>query len=103
VSPASPVVGPGYGFGNSAVGFIRSMQLWNLDVALVKDIFVTETKLLQFRAEGYNVLNHMVLDVPGTSIAPTFSNGSVSYGTAGVVGNIANTPRSLQLALKFMF
>ena len=103
VSPASPAVGPGYGFGNAPVGAMRSMQFWNLDVALVKNIFVTEKKQLQFRAEGYNVLNHMVLDVPGTSIAPSYSGGTVGYGTAGVVSNIANTPRSLQLALKFMF
>ena len=79
------------------------MPFWNLDVALVKDFAITEHKRLQFRAEGYNVLNHMVLDVPGTSIAPSFSGGVVSYGTAGVVGNIANIPRSLQLAMKFMF
>ena len=103
VSPSSPAVGPGYGFGNAPVGGLRSMQFWNLDVALVKNIFVTEKKQLQFRAEGYNVLNHMVLDVPGTSIAPSYSGGTVGYGTAGVVSNIANTPRSLQLALKFMF
>jgi hypothetical protein len=103
VSPASPTVGPGYGFGNAPVGGMRSMGFWNLDVALVKNIVITESKRLQFRAEGYNVLNHMVLDVPGTSIAPNFSGGAVSYGTAGVVSNIANVPRSLQLALKFMF
>ena len=78
------------------------MQFWNLDVALVKNFAITETKRLQFRAEGYNVLNHMVLDVPGTSIAPSYSSGSISYGTAGVVTNIANTPRSLQLAMKIM-
>jgi hypothetical protein len=103
VSPASPAVGPGYGFGNAPVGGMRSMGFWNLDVALVKNVYLTETKQLQFRAEGYNVLNHMVLDVPGTSIAPSYSGGTVSYGTAGVVSNIANFPRSLQLALKFMF
>jgi hypothetical protein len=103
VSPSSPLVSPGYGFGNAPVGDLRSMQFWNLDVALVKDFYVTETTRLQFRAEGYNVLNHMVLDVPGTSIAPSYSGGTVSYGTAGVVSNIANVPRSLQLALKFSF
>jgi hypothetical protein len=45
----------------------------------------------------------MVLGVPGNSIAPSYSNGSISYGTAGVVSSIANIPRQLQLALKFMF
>jgi hypothetical protein len=64
---------------------------------------VNRTAELQFRAEAFNVFNHMVLAAPGTSIAPSFSNGAVSYGSAGVITNIANTPRSMQLALKFLF
>jgi hypothetical protein len=79
------------------------MRWINLDVAVAKDIPITETKKLQFRAEAFNVFNHMVLDVPGTSITPSYANGSISYGTAGVVSNIANIPRQLQLALKFLF
>ena len=58
---------------------------------------------LQFRAEAFNLANHMVLGVPGTSIAPSYSSGNISYGSAGVVTGIANTPRELQLALKFLF
>jgi hypothetical protein len=79
------------------------MRWINVDVALVKDIPIGETKRLQFRAEAFNVFNHMVLGVPGTSIAPSFSSGTVSYGSAGVISSIANIPRELQLALKFMF
>jgi hypothetical protein len=45
----------------------------------------------------------MILGVPGNSIAPAFSAGTISYGNAGVVTGIANVPRELQLALKFMF
>jgi hypothetical protein len=45
----------------------------------------------------------VVLGVPGTSIAPSFSNGTVSYGSAGVISSIASTPRELQLAAKFSF
>ncbi len=103
VSPASLAVGPGYGFGDAAIGGLRSMQFINMDVALVKNIVIRESKSLQFRAEAFNVFNHMVLGVPGTSIAPSFSGGNVSYGTAGVISSIANTPRELQLALKFLF
>jgi hypothetical protein len=103
VSPASLSVGPGYGFGNAPIGGMRSMRWINLDVVVAKDIPITETKRLQFRAEAFNVFNHMVLGVPGNSIAPSYSNGSISYGTAGVVSSIANIPRQLQLALKFMF
>ena len=85
------------------------MRSINMDVVLVKNILIGETKRLQFRAEAFNVFNHMVLGLPGTtgtgaaSISPSFSNGAVSYGTAGTVSTIANTPRQLQLALKFLF
>jgi hypothetical protein len=85
------------------MGFLRTMRWINLDVVLAKDIPISETKRLQFRAEAFNVFNHMILAAPGTSIAPSSSNGAISYGSAGVISNIANTPRSLQLALKFMF
>jgi hypothetical protein len=78
------------------------LRLISMDV-LVKNILIGESKRLQFRAEAFNVFNHMVLGVPGTSIAPSFSNGAVSYGTAGVITGIANTPRELQLAMKFLF
>ena len=103
VSPASLAVGPGYGFGDAPIGGLRSMRWINVDFALAKNFAITEQKQIQFRAEAFNMFNHMVLGVPGTSISPSFSNGQVSYGSAGVVSSIANTPRQLQLALKFMF
>jgi hypothetical protein len=79
------------------------MRWINVDFALVKNFPITESKHLQFRAEAFNMFNHMILGVPGTSIGPSFSNGTISYGSAGVVSSIANTPRELQLALKFLF
>jgi hypothetical protein len=103
VSPASLLVGPGYGFGDTPLGLIRTMRWINMDVALAKNINITETKQIQFRAEAFNVFNHMVLAAPGGSIAPSYSSGSISYGGAGVITNIANYPRSMQLALKFIF
>jgi Carboxypeptidase regulatory-like domain/TonB dependent receptor len=110
VSPASPEVGPGYGFGDAPLGNLRSMRFINMDFSLTKNFVFTETKQLQFRAEAFNVFNHMVLGVPGStggtsapSIAPSYSNGAISYGNAAVVSSIANSPRELQLALKFSF
>jgi len=103
VSPASLAVGPGYGFGDTPIGFLRTMRWINMDVSLAKDIRITESKTLQFRAEAFNVFNHMILGAPGTSIAPSYSNGSISYGSAGVISSIANIPRELQLAMKFSF
>ena len=53
VSPSSLLVGPGYGFGDSPIGNLRSMRFINMDVALVKNIAITENKKLQFRAEAF--------------------------------------------------
>jgi hypothetical protein len=112
VSPSSPAVGPGYGFGDAPIGDLRSMRFWNVDFALAKNIPIKESMKLQFRAEAFNLFNHMVLGVPGNangtsapSIAPAFANGAVSYGTAAVVSSLANgnNPRELQLAVKFSF
>jgi hypothetical protein len=103
VSPASLLVGPGYGFGNAPIGNLRTMRWINVDVVLAKDIPIREGTIIQFRAEAFNVFNHMVLGTPGNSIAPSFSNGSISYGNAGVISSIANTPRELQLAMKVIF
>ena len=103
VSPSSLAVGPGYGFGDVEIGGLRTMRWSNVDVVAVKNIKVGEGKTVQLRAEAYNVFNHMVLGEPSQSIAPTFANGSVSYGSAMVVNSIANAPRVMQLAAKFRF
>jgi len=70
---------------------------------LIKNFKFSESKTLQLRFEGFNVFNHMVLGTPSTSIAPTGTGTTVSYGTAGVINSIANTPRELQMAAKFIF
>jgi hypothetical protein len=114
VSPSSPAVGPGYGFGDAPIGNLRSQNFWNVDFALAKNIPIKESMKLQFRAEAFNIFNHMVLGVPGNSngtsapsIAPSFSTAAnaVSYGTAAVVSSLANgnNPRELQFAVKFSF
>ncbi|MGO9642283.1 MAG: carboxypeptidase regulatory-like domain-containing protein [Candidatus Acidiferrales bacterium] len=103
VSPASPLVGPGYGFGNEPLGSLRTQWWNNVDFSLAKSFKITESKTLQLRFEGFNVFNHMVLTAPNRTLSPSISGGVLSYGSAGVVSNIANTPRELQLAAKFNF
>jgi Carboxypeptidase regulatory-like domain/TonB dependent receptor len=103
VSPASLAVGPGYGFGTSGIGNMRAQWFSDWDTSLIKNFRFSESKSLQFRFEAFNVFNHVVLSYPSTSIAPTISSGTVSYGSAGVISSIASTPRELQLAVKFIF
>jgi hypothetical protein len=103
VSPSSLLVGPGYGFGTVYPGSLRTQRWVNADVALVKNVRIGEAKQLQIRAEAFHVFNHMVLGEPSQSIAPTFANRSVSYGSSMVISSIANSPRIIQLAVKFRF
>jgi len=105
VSPASSLVGSGYGFGDAGVGLMRTQGFNDLDFSLIKNIPIRESKSLQLRFESFNVYNHVVWSEPGASISPSFSSstGAVSYGSAGVISSIASTPRELQMAAKFTF
>jgi hypothetical protein len=66
----------------------------NLDFSLVKDTKITESKLVQFRAEFFNVLNEATFGTPGASL------GSQSFG---ISTGTATTERQIQFALRFMF
>jgi hypothetical protein len=54
---------------------------------------VTERQKLQFRAEGFNILNHANLNNP---------NGTVSSVQFGRITS-SGAPRVIQLALKYAF
>jgi len=56
---------------------------------------------LQFRAEAFNVLNHVNLGNPNTSFSPG-ANGLNQSSTFGEVTS-ARDPRILQFALKLIF
>jgi Carboxypeptidase regulatory-like domain/TonB dependent receptor len=68
----------------------------NYDMALLKNVRVSESKSLQFRLEGFNVFNHAQF------FGPQSVEGNISSSTFGqVVG--ANPPRLVQLGAKFFF
>jgi len=73
----------------------------NLDFSLIKDTTIKENLRLQFRAEAFNVLNHVNLGNPNTSFSPG-ANGLNQSSTFGEVTS-ARDPRILQFALKLIF
>ncbi|HEV2418011.1 MAG TPA: TonB-dependent receptor [Terriglobia bacterium] len=81
-------------FGDFGVGVLRDQFFYDVDFALDKTFRISETKSLQFRAEGFNIFNLQILGTPSASI------GS---GSTGVINGIASTPREFQLAMKFIF
>jgi len=84
------------GIGSAPRRFFYGPGIENLDLALLKDIHLSPTRILQFRLEAFNALNH-----------------SQFYGAGAVDGNItsptfgqiiaAAPPRQVQLAAKYIF
>ena len=82
--------------GTAARRFFYGPGIANSDLALLKNLHLTESKSLQFRVEAFNVANHAQF-----------------YGAAAVSGNISSPsfgrvvsaadPRLLQVAVKFYF
>lgn len=88
-NPLSPVQQFGTAGRNIAVG--PGFADW--DFSAFKNIRVTESKELQFRAEFFNILNHPNFHLPNSDISsPTFNQILE-----------AEPPRLIQFALKFLF
>jgi hypothetical protein len=68
----------------------------NFDMALLKNVALTESKSLQFRLEAFNVFNHAQF------YGPASVDGNVSSSTFGYVVSAAS-PRLVQLGAKFNF
>jgi hypothetical protein len=79
--------------GNANKRYFHGPGINNWDMALLKDTRITETKLLQFRLEFFNIFNHAQFENPPGDIL----NGNFGYVTQ------ARDPRIGQIALKFLF
>ncbi len=86
-------------YGNVGRGSFNGPGLADIDVSLFKDTRVSERTSLQFRAEFFNVLNHVNFGPPNTTV---FSSGAVS-ASAGTITTLATNPRQIQFGLKLIF
>jgi hypothetical protein len=68
----------------------------NFDMAVVKNLRLTESKSLQFRLEAFNVFNHAQF------FGPQSVDGNISSSTFGQAVSAA-APRLVQGAVKFTF
>jgi hypothetical protein len=68
----------------------------NYDMALLKNLRLTEAKSLQFRLEGFNIFNHAQF------FGPQSVDGNIGSTNFGQVVSAAS-PRLVQLAAKFFF
>ncbi|MGA3164825.1 MAG: carboxypeptidase regulatory-like domain-containing protein [Terriglobia bacterium] len=80
--------------GNSSRRFFHGPGWNNFDLSLAKDLRLTESKSLQFRAELFNAFNHAQFSGPTGDILNKVNFGYVTS---------AHSPRIGQVGMKFIF
>ncbi len=83
----------GVPYGNAGRDDLIGPNAVNFNAAAMKDIRITESKILQFRTDFFNIFNEVNLSDPNT----TLNNGNFGKITA------AGSPRMLQFGLKLRF
>ncbi len=66
----------------------------NLDFSVIKDTRITESMMLQFRAEFFNIFNFATFGAPGATV------GSSGFG---YTGSTATAERQIQFGFRFIF
>jgi len=84
-------------FGNSGPGLVEGPGLWNIDFSVGKDAHISENKVLNFRVDLFNALNHTNLLNPILSIFPAGAPGTTNVITG------SRDARRIQLGIKFSF
>jgi hypothetical protein len=82
--------------GTAARRFFPGPGMDNYDMALLKNLRLTESKSLQLRLEGFNIFNRTQF------FGPQSVDGNISSSTFGQVVS-ADPPRLVQLSVKFLF
>jgi hypothetical protein len=87
---------PAFTFGNTprTLPKTRGDHIINFDFSLFKNNWIGERYNVQFRAEFFNLFNHVQFGMPDRTV------GSPQFG---IVSNQANKPRQIQFALKFIY
>ncbi len=95
--------------GNAGRNFARGFNAIQTDLALRRELRLTEKAGLQIRAEAFNIFNHPLFG----AIYSNLTNGAALFGVAsntlnGRLGGLnplyqVGGPRSMQLALKLQF
>jgi len=81
-------------FGNSGASIVTGPGQSNVDMSILKKIPLGESRLVEFRAEFFNLLN-----------TPQFSNPETNFSssTFGQISSTSVNPRFVQFALKLSF
>jgi hypothetical protein len=101
----------GTDFGNVGRNVLRGPGQKNIDFSVIKRFPISESKNIEFRAEFFNLFNHVNFAnpnsnfnaVPSTSINPNTGQITGDPGDFGRITATSNNPRLIQLAIKVNF
>jgi len=102
----------GTDFGNVGRNVLRGPRQTNADFSVIKRFPISESKNIEFRAEFFNLFNHVNFANPISNLnAVTSSGGSldqntgqiISPGDFGRLNSTSNNPRLIQFAVKLNF
>jgi len=81
-------------FGDAGRNTIIGPGISNVDMSIIRNFRVMQTKTIQFRFEAFNALNNPIWNDPNTTLSNSL------YGT---INSTRKPVRELQLGLKFVF
>jgi len=101
----------GTDLGNVGRNVLRGPAQNNVDFSIIKRFPISESKNIEFRAEFFNLFNHVNFAnpvsnfnaVPSTSINPNTGQITGDTGDFGRITGTSNNPRLIQFALKLNF
>lgn len=89
-------------YGNLGLWNMKGPGVFQFDLAVTRAFVVREQKTIQFRAEAFNLPNHLNPAVP-VSTTNSGAFGLIQGDVSGNSGLSAGDPRIVQLAIKFFF
>jgi hypothetical protein len=101
----------GTDIGDVGRNILRGPGQDNIDLSLTKRFQLDESRNIEFRAEVFNLLNHVNLSNPISDLNAVSATGSfdpatgqiINPGDFGRITSTSNNPRIIQLALKFNY
>jgi hypothetical protein len=101
VNPAAFSVPASGTFGNLGRNAFRARSISDVDLALAKDVTLTERMRVRFRADVFNVVNRAQYGAPNADFSQT--NFGVITSTISTYATGRGTPREFQLSAKISF
>jgi len=102
----------GTDFGNVGRNVLRGPRQTNVDFSVIKRFPISESKNIEFRAEFFNLLNHVNFANPISNLNAFASFGGsinsntgqiINPGDFGRITSTSNNPRMIQFALKLNY